>query len=453
MSADAKGYYATLELSPGASIQAVRSAYRTLAKECHPDRPSCRDGGHQFRTIKQAYEFLTNETLKATYDNEKETPSPSPPPPPARVKPVACQVCGKVAAQPRHLAFWRVTSFLLATHKQPVQKIFCRKCASKEQWKSTLWTSLMGWWGFPWGPVWASAYGFTNAVGGGRERDADEALMFQNAVAFTAQGEAALAVGLSNILRNSNDPKVGQTASEIIRFFSERGFDPATTLDDPWKRSIASRAALFLTAFAVPALAAALIVYPWEKGSYSAPQSSPSTDPLAGTFGPPAQATEQTSPAAPASPTALPEATCDSLPSNGEVLVDHRASDSAGHKLEIDNGTSGDAIIKVRSLDGASLASFFVARGQAATLTKIPDGSYTIQYATGDKLAKGCRRFVHDGSASADQFPGPDTFETRYEDEFDGRSAIHQKLTYTLYPVPGGTVRPSSINMNEFEKP
>ena len=102
---------------------------------------------------------------------------------------------------------------------------------------------------------------------------------------------------------------------------------------------------------------------------------------------------------------------------------------------------------------GRTLASFFVVRGQTAMLIRIPDGIYTVQYAIGDKLTKNCRSFIKDGSESANVFPGQDTFMTRYEDDLDGTTVIHQHLTYTLYPVPGGSVHPNSLNMDEFDKP
>jgi hypothetical protein len=347
------------------------------------------------------------------------------------------------------LAFWRVTSFLVGTHKRPVQKIFCRACAKKEEWKSTVWTSLLGWWGVPWGPIWALAGGFTNAGGGARKADADEAMMCQNAIAFTRQGDPALAVGLSNILRKSDDPRIGQTAASIIRFFDERGFNTAITLEDAWKRSLVSRVALYLTAFAVPIVALGSVMIPWTKSSAVARDGA--GDRLDAVFGPEVPVSTPTQ-ASSDSPTPASEPSCDSPPSNGQVLVDHRASGDSGHKLEIDNSSSGDAIIKVRQGSGETLASFFVATGQSATLTRIPDGSYTIQYASGRRLAKSCRTFVNDGTASASEFPGPEDLSTRYEEDFHGTTVIHQKLIYTLYPVPDGNVRPSSINMDEFNR-
>lgn len=449
MSADLKGYYSALGLSAGAPIGSVRSAFRRLAKECHPDRPTCVDGGQRFRRIAEAYEALSNAEFKDAYDRGAPTASDaaqssSQPP---KVEPVKCEVCGSVTAQPRRLAFWRVTSLILASHKVPVQKIFCHKCAAKEQWKSTVWTSLLGWWGIPWGPIWSISNGITNATGGSRQRAVDDALLWQNAVAFAARGDGSLAIGLGNILRKSDNAHVAQQAAEIIQFFGSRGFDSSTTLKDVWKRSPARIAALLATAFAMPAFALGFAYLPSSNGM----SAGASAGPL------PADMPTQVSPSAGGDAVAASqprEASCASPPSNGDLLADHRGAATSGHELDIENGTTGDAIVKVRkAVSGRTLASFFIVKGQTASLTGIPDGTYTIQYATGDRLTKKCNSFIKDGSASASQFPDPEKFETRYEEQPDGTEVIHSRLTYTLYPVPYGNVRPSNIDLHSFDQP
>lgn len=468
MAADSRGYYARLGLSPGASIGVVRAVYRQLALECHPDRPGVGDGGERFRHITEAYDALSDAAFKASYDQEigsgEADRTSAQHRRAAQVDPVLCQVCGKVTAQPRRLAFWRITSFVLGSQKSPVQRIYCSGCAGTEQWKSTVWTSLLGWWGVPWGPAWSIMHGVTNASGGTRQREVDEALMWQNAVAFATRGEGALAVGLSNVLRKSDDAEIGQKSVEIIRFFANQGIDPTTTLKDVWNRSFLRTTALFVTAFAVPIAALTLILLPSELGLTkvsSAFGSDGTTDGLFDeTFGPvPDQASIVTAQAPAVSEPEVssahePELVCEAPPSNGELLVDRRAAAGSGHKLDIDNGTAGDAIIKVRSMsDDAVLASFFVSRGESATLENIPDGEYKIQYAIGDKLAVDCRTFIDDGNTSANEFPGVESLVTRYEERFDGTTVIRGHLSYTLYSVPGGNVRPSGIRMDEFNKP
>lgn len=457
MAVDSNGYYAALGLSPGASLEVVRAVYRQLAKECHPDRPGCRDGGERFRRITEAYDALSDATFKSNYDQGAEQAPSDRVQPSPQIDPVRCQVCSAITAQPRRLAFWRVTSFILFSQKNPKQGIYCRDCAAKEQWKSTVWTSLLGWWGIPWGPPWSIMHGVTNATGGTREPEIDEALMWQNALAFAMRGEGSLAVGLSNILRKSDNVEIGRKSADIIGFFADQGIDPTTTLNDVWKRSFLKTTALLATAFLVPAAALAFVAVP-SKGFFSSQPSDAEPDLLSEVFGPdaqlPASETSTQGGEAPLKPAPPPEQTCDVPPANGELLVDNRSNAGSGHQLEIDNGTSGDAIIKVRSAGSdRTLASFFVSRGRSATLKNIPDGAYSVQYANGDKLAANCRTFINDGTASASEFPGPETLETRYEETLEGTRVARSRLSYTLYSVPGGNVHPSDINMDEFNKP
>jgi hypothetical protein len=264
---------------------------------------------------------------------------------------------------------------------------------------------------------------------------------------------------LGNILRKSDNAEIAQSAADIIRFFSERGLDAGISLKDVWHRSIPRTVALFAVAFAAPIILLAAICVP----SFNGPRPSGPTsawtldetsDAFSNTFGPSAESDPQVVPAAASRPSSMPsELTCDAVPANGEILVDHRGDRRDGHHLKIENGSAGDAIVKMRELDGRTLASFFVVKGETATLNRIPDGSYTVQFASGDKLAKDCRTFVADNSLSASEFPGPESLQTRYEDGLDGTTVVHSVLTYTLYPVPGGTVRPTQIELGDFNKP
>ena len=453
MSGDVWGYYAALGLPPGSPIDAVRSAYRRLAKECHPDTPGCSDGGDRFRVITEAYEQLSDSDYKAQYDRQTETSVEHDHTSRPRIEPIRCEGCGKVTAQPRRLLFWRITSFVVASHKGPVHRILCEACAVSEQWKSTIWTSLLGWWGVPWGPIWAIGYGFTNALGGTRDNEIDEKLMWQNALAFAAQGNGEIAVGLGNILRKSDDTEIGQTSAEIIRFFSERGVDPGLTLKKAWQPSLLRQAGLLLTAFAIPLGLLGVILISearTSRGSYG-PATTATDQAFDQTFGPTASTASVES--APEEPAVPPEPLCVSSPANGEILVDHLGV-KEGHRIEIDNGMHGDAIIKVRNaFNGRTVASFFVSRGASAALERIPDGTYKIQYAVGDKLKANCRSFVADGSASASEFPDSETLQTRYEEEFDGTRIIRSRLSYTLYPVTSGNVHPSGVDLSDFDKP
>jgi len=139
----------------------------------------------------------------------------------------------------------------------------------------------------------------------------------------------------------------------------------------------------------------------------------------------------------------LPGPTCQFIPDNGRVLSLNARSGE--HKIEIENGTAGNAIIKVRdATTGRVSVSFFVALGRTASFDRLPDGTYQVQYAIGQALAADCHSFVH--TEAADEFPGPDNFSTRYT----SGAIVYQVGTYTLYSVPDGNVRPHAISLEQF---
>lgn len=63
-----KNYYKALEISPSADAEAIKSAYRRLAKSQHPDRGGSAAG---FQALKEAYELLSNPTRRAAYDESR----------------------------------------------------------------------------------------------------------------------------------------------------------------------------------------------------------------------------------------------------------------------------------------------------------------------------------------------------------------------------------------------
>ena len=61
----AKSYFAILGISPNATVDEIRSAYRRLAKEFHPDRYEGDSG--KFRDIQEAYSVLGNNRRRWRY--------------------------------------------------------------------------------------------------------------------------------------------------------------------------------------------------------------------------------------------------------------------------------------------------------------------------------------------------------------------------------------------------
>jgi molecular chaperone DnaJ len=63
-------YYEILGIARGASEQEVKSAYRRLAKECHPDRnPEDTRAEVRFKEVSEAYEVLKDPQKRAAYDH------------------------------------------------------------------------------------------------------------------------------------------------------------------------------------------------------------------------------------------------------------------------------------------------------------------------------------------------------------------------------------------------
>jgi DnaJ-class molecular chaperone len=70
----AKSYFAILGISSGATADEIRSAYRRLAKEFHPDHYS--GGSERFQDIQEAYSVLGNGRRRRAYEQNIRKVSP-----------------------------------------------------------------------------------------------------------------------------------------------------------------------------------------------------------------------------------------------------------------------------------------------------------------------------------------------------------------------------------------
>lgn len=67
--AEKRDYYEVLGLERGASDEAIKKAYRQLAKKYHPDlNPGDKDAEARFKEINEAYEILSDPDKRARYD-------------------------------------------------------------------------------------------------------------------------------------------------------------------------------------------------------------------------------------------------------------------------------------------------------------------------------------------------------------------------------------------------
>jgi len=78
-------------------------------------------------------------------------------------------------------------------------------------------------------------------------------------------------------------------------------------------------------------------------------------------------------------------------PANGEVLT----RNAQGHaRLSIDNRSGQPAVVKVRSADGAVVASVFLGPGGETVLEGLPDEPARIDFATGEMWSRACHGFA-----------------------------------------------------------
>jgi molecular chaperone DnaJ len=62
-------YYELLQVERSADDRTIKSSYRRLAMECHPDRnPGCKDSEARFKAISEAYDCLKDPQKRAAYD-------------------------------------------------------------------------------------------------------------------------------------------------------------------------------------------------------------------------------------------------------------------------------------------------------------------------------------------------------------------------------------------------
>jgi hypothetical protein len=369
---DPKGYYARLGVSPSATADEIKAAYRRLAKYLHPDVNADDGAKARFQEVNEAYSVLSDPDRRAAYDalqytsQERQKPAPD-------LDPICCSSCGKVTAQPRSVVYWSVVSAVVLTRRSPRQGIFCSSCARKAALKASLTSALLGWWGFPWGLLSTPLSILHNATGGRHSKEIDEKLVWYNALAFLSKGNLALAYALARQVRTSHDAEIAAEAARLIGHLQAAGVPPAS-LKDPWAwkpLNVLAHLAMFAV---VPGLFIGLAVY--DDGKSGLPRKRELSQ---------AKARLGDELSRPRVPMSLPTGDDPTLPTcatvvNGEVLVRRNVwGRDEGHSIEIRNGVDANAIVKVRNAyTGALLVSFFVAKGNTAAVS--PDYASAVSF-------------------------------------------------------------------------
>lgn len=199
MSADPRGYYRILRVPHSATPEAIKQAYRALAKALHPDLNRGQDTTAAFQAVNEAYGVLSDPSQREAYDR---TGSASPPPMPTQgaragspptvyqVEPYTCVDCGCVSPKLRHIKYTQVVSYLIGSYRTNIWGVFCEPCASKRLTKASLITGVFGWLSVPGVLFSAHALG-RNLTGGQQQNLINLEICTRQAVYYFSLGDRA----------------------------------------------------------------------------------------------------------------------------------------------------------------------------------------------------------------------------------------------------------------------
>lgn len=64
--------YEKLGVSPGATADLIKAAYRKKAAQYHPDKNQSPDAPRRFREVQEAYEVLSDPVRRKAYDEYRQ---------------------------------------------------------------------------------------------------------------------------------------------------------------------------------------------------------------------------------------------------------------------------------------------------------------------------------------------------------------------------------------------
>lgn len=437
LSNDLKGHYALLGLPPGASPAEVKAAYRRLVKNVHPDRNRSAEAGLEFSRISEAY-----AALKEVIAEEGAAPSASPrfasDDEPFPDQPYACDGCGRVTAQPRFAAFHRVKSVLVWSFRASELGIFCRDCADHAAARASTATWALGWWSVP-GLVLAPLALLRNLLGGTMPASLNARLLIRQANAFLSLGEIDIARSLSiQAVDFVRTPAQRQQVRDLL----EATKSSSRRLKERWKPGGTVFLAQLLPLLALPLVGLvfwAILRNPWGpelvgRAEIAVPVAIGEIRHVAieemkvrdaDAEGAPVLAilerfatvevvgegrdTAWFKVRTPAgvvgfvrghglyagSGERLKREWCaenkGTPPASGEALLRRASGDQ---RLLVHNDGKLDGVLKLKTLAGNTVVSFFVPATYHIGLSGVPDGTYRMEFATGRSYSRACGLFT-----------------------------------------------------------
>lgn len=486
---DPKGYYAALGLAPGADLSAIKTAYRSRAKSVHPDRNRTAGAAQEFQRIVEAYRVLKDVVHRAEYDATGGHPlmddgDDFP------VTPFACCSCGMVTAQPRYVQFHQVKSYLLWARRRRIEGIFCRDCADIAAVRASTVSWLQGWWSPP-GLVLTPIALIRNLFGGTKPRHPNARLLIRQARAFLALDEVDIARGLTDQAAVFARMPVHRNQVKALRQATQSSARRIRDRWAPWNRGVFAAQLLPLLALPVVIAVFALIAAkPWDRQTVTtagivvkpagigdirhvaipdlklrqaAAEGSPVLalmdrftivqvlgsegdnwsqvkNPAGVTGWVPTRALYAGS--GPLFKQEWCAANRGAPPQAGEVLL-RRASGE--HRLLIHNDGRSDAVVKLKTATGNTVAAYFVPATYHVGVSGIPDGNFRIEFATGSAYSRGCGIFISDMQA------GLMPFTLNYKQISTSRSqSINSIPEISLVTAPGDSRRPQPLDLDRF---
>jgi curved DNA-binding protein CbpA len=67
-----RDHYASLGVSPAATADLIKAAYRKKAAQYHPDKNPSPDAATRFREVQEAYEVLSDTERRRAYDDYRQ---------------------------------------------------------------------------------------------------------------------------------------------------------------------------------------------------------------------------------------------------------------------------------------------------------------------------------------------------------------------------------------------
>lgn len=477
---DTKNYYRILGLTVGASSDDVKRAYRSLAKELHPARhPNAADATARFQALNEAHAVLSDPEARARYDAACIAAEPANQPRHS-IDAVTCSSCGAVTAQPRYVIFWYVIGLIFATTRRTIQGVFCPSCAPKKAAQASAITWLLGWWGIPWGPILTIGALYRNLLNGTQPADANGEILGRQALYFWENGKPDLAAAtLDQGLRLKIDATLRERLSEL-----RQALPPAS------KARLINRWALLrgwgFWAQVAPILAAMAFIT-WSNRNSVITTIARQELAHAGEFR--STVISEPDPAVQVLATIRPFQNFRILAGwgsggyeriitdNGTVGFMQKASIISGdgmtdlrgrcfpfgpvyltngyvfrqtgfgpHTLKTTNGLPSDAVVKLRDIAGRTVLSFYVTAGGVATIDSVPEGTFTIEFATGREFSPSCGYFLT--GMSSRRFVKSNTFEM----QFEGNYRYTSIMEITLNPVVGGTAQTVASDDMTFDR-